>query len=260
VNAVIHALKTVFADPMAWLQAVVISLALFALLFMIPVWSTPGNDIAFQWHIVEPSVLFLMALLSVLNGVLFTMHLYIRKHGGKVKKAKSATTLLGIAAASLASTVAVLGLFGYIIASGNPSGSDSAKPSETSTANPHEVAMTCTTDMATQFHIHPQLAILIDGVRQTIPANIGITNGCMNPLHTHDATGTIHVESPVKLDFTLADFFAVWGKTFTKDQILDSKVDDSHVITMTVNGKPSTDFENLVLKDDDLIVISYAKK
>lgn len=155
-------------------------------------------------------------------------------------------------------TVAVLGLFGYIFASGNSSEGTPATPE--STPNPHEIAMTCTTDMATKFHIHPQLAILIDGVRQDIPAQIGITNGCMNPLHTHDATGTIHVESPVKLDFTLADFFAVWGKTFNQNQILDSKTDDTHTITMTVNGKPSTEFENLVLKDGDLIVISYGTK
>jgi len=156
-------------------------------------------------------------------------------------------------------TVAVLGLFWYVIASGNSSEAP-APAVETSTADPHVVALTCTTDMATKFHIHPQVAILINGERQTIPSNVGITSTCMNPLHTHDATGTIHVESPVKLDFTLADFFAVWGKTFNQDQILDSKADDTHEITMTVNGKPSTEFENLVLKDDDLIVITYAKK
>lgn len=40
-----------------------------------------------------------------------------------------------------------------------------------------------------------------------------------NPIHTHDDTGIIHIESPVKRDFTLADFFAVWNKPFSKDQI-----------------------------------------
>src|SRR5712671_5401660 len=88
-----------------------------------------------------------------------------------------------------------------------------------------EVALLCTTDMATQFHIHPVLKIVINGQQQTIPANIGIRSNCMNSLHTHDDSGTLHVESPEKRDFTLADFFAVWGKTYTKDQILDSKVD-----------------------------------
>jgi hypothetical protein len=116
VTSVVHALKTVFADPLAWLKALVLSLGIFALLYMIPVWTTPGNSIPFQWHILEPSVLFLMIVLSALNGVLFTMHLHIRAHGGKTKKAKSATTLLGIAASSFASTVACGACYSSVLA------------------------------------------------------------------------------------------------------------------------------------------------
>ena len=118
-RTVLHALKTVFAEPWAWLQALAIACGIFALLYLIPVWTTPGNSIPFEWHILEPGVLFLMIVLSALNGLLFTMHLHIRKHGAKVKKATSATTLLGIAATSIASTIAcgacyssVLALFG----------------------------------------------------------------------------------------------------------------------------------------------------
>ncbi len=120
-----------------------------------------------------------------------------------------------------------------------------------------EVAMSCTTDMATQFHIHAKLRIVISGVEQTIPANVGIDAGCMKPLHTHDASGTIHIESPVKRDFTLGDFFAIWGKPFSRDIILDAKIDLAHHIRMTVNGKDSDEYENLVARDDDEIVISY---
>jgi hypothetical protein len=79
-----------------------------------------------------------------------------------------------------------------------------------------EVAFLCTTDMATQFHIHPKLHIVIQGQEQVIPANVGITSTCMNHLHTHDDTGRLHVESPVRARFTLGDFFAVWEKPFTK--------------------------------------------
>jgi hypothetical protein len=123
-----------------------------------------------------------------------------------------------------------------------------------------EVALSCTTDMATEFHIHPFLKIIINGVEQKIPADIGIVNGCMNPLHTHDDTGKIHVESPEQRDFTLADFFAVWGKIFTKDQILESKADQKYTIKETVNGVEVVDYENTVLKDGDQIVISYELK
>jgi len=116
VKTVLYALKTVFSEPYAWLQALVLSLGIFAFLFMIPVLTTPGNDIAFQWHILAPEVLFLMLLLSALNGVLFTMHLHIRTHGGKGKRVKSATTLLGIAATSFASTVACAACYSSVLA------------------------------------------------------------------------------------------------------------------------------------------------
>ena len=128
------------------------------------------------------------------------------------------------------------------------------------TKSTREVALACTTDLATRFHIHSQLKIVINGEPRDIPADIGISPTCMNPLHTHDTSGEIHVESPQKRNFTLADFFAVWGKSFTKDQILDSTVDDRHIIRVTVNGNNVPDYENTVLRDEDQIVISYEEK
>lgn len=122
-----------------------------------------------------------------------------------------------------------------------------------------DLALSCTTDEQTKFHIHPHLAIVVNGATTTIPANIGITLNCEHPLHTHDASGTIHVESPEQRNFTLSDFFAVWGEPFGKTQIFGYEADAGHEITMTVDGKPSADYENLVLKDGQQIVIKYGK-
>jgi hypothetical protein len=123
-----------------------------------------------------------------------------------------------------------------------------------------DIALSCTTDMATQFHIHPHLEIYINGQQQVIPSDTGITPACMHSIHTHDTTGTLHVESPVAKDFTLGDFFAVWNRPFSQDQILDAKADAAHTITMTVNGQKSTEYEHLVLRDLDKIIISYEVK
>jgi len=120
-----------------------------------------------------------------------------------------------------------------------------------------ELALACTTDMATQFHIHPHLEIFINGQPQEIPADIGIIQNCMNSLHTHENSGEIHVESPEKRDFTLADFFAVWQKIYNKEQILDYKVDARHVIRQTLNGQETQEYENIILHDDDKIIIYY---
>src|SRR3989344_1791290 len=62
-------------------------------------------------------------------------------------------------------------------------------------------------------HIHPELKIIVDGREAIVPANIGIVRTCMAEIHTHDATGTIHIESVLSgKTFTLAQFFTVWGE------------------------------------------------
>ena len=123
-----------------------------------------------------------------------------------------------------------------------------------------ETALLCTTDMATQYHIHPELHILIDGVENPIPPNLGIQSTCMTSIHTHEGGGIIHVESPVQKDFTLGDFFAVWKKAFSKDKVLDSMVTPTTEIVVTVNGTRVDTYENTILKDKDKIVISYQNK
>lgn len=120
-----------------------------------------------------------------------------------------------------------------------------------------EIVFSCTSDEATRFHVHTNLEIIINGQKQEIPENIGVSSSCLHPLHTHDEPGLIHIESPVARDFTLADFFAVWDKTFNKNQIFDNKSDARHAILITVNGREVATYENTVLRDNEQIVIRY---
>lgn len=120
-----------------------------------------------------------------------------------------------------------------------------------------EVALACDPEMAEGFHIHPILEIVVNGESVPIPENIGIRETCMTVLHTHTPDGVIHVESPEKRDFTLADFFAVWEKPFTKDEILSYQADATHKIIVTVDGVEVDTFENTVLRDAERIVIRY---
>lgn len=120
-----------------------------------------------------------------------------------------------------------------------------------------EVALTCTTDMATVYHIHPELTILFNGVVQTLPNNIGIQPNCMTSIHTHSSDGVFHVEAPIAKDFTLSDFFAVWKKDFSEKRILEQDVVAPATLTVTVNGEIVTSYENTLLRDKDTIIISY---
>jgi hypothetical protein len=69
----------------------------------------------------------------------------------------------------------------------------------------------------TVLHIHQHLDLYVNGRRVTVPAGIGIdeAQGFISPLHTHDETGVIHVESPDLRTFTLGQFFGVWGLRLT---------------------------------------------
>ncbi|MEU6170816.1 hypothetical protein ABZ832_02715 [Streptantibioticus parmotrematis] len=61
-------------------------------------------------------------------------------------------------------------------------------------------------------HIHAHLDVLVDGKPVVVPALIGIDEQAqrISPLHTHDTSGVIHIESPVKAVFTLGQFMTEW--------------------------------------------------
>lgn len=111
-------------------------------------------------------------------------------------------------------------------------------------------------------HNHVTLNVTVDGQPAVVPAHIGMVQvgksedpllygdhsfdkygmEGMSPLHTHDA-GLIHVESNTIRNFTLGEFLDVWqglninGKT----------------VVATVDGKPVSDFRNILLKDGEKI-------
>ena len=108
-------------------------------------------------------------------------------------------------------------------------------------------------------HIHPWLAIQINGQPQVLSANIGINNkGVMRVMHTHDTSGEIHIESPAPYQFHLKDFFTVWGKNLNDTCIFDYCADATHTLSVYVNGVKTTERPGLVpLRDHDQLLISY---
>ena len=62
-------------------------------------------------------------------------------------------------------------------------------------------------------HTHQHLDVFVHGRRIAVPAGIGIdaAGGFISPIHTHDASGIVHVESPAVRTFTLGQLFGVWG-------------------------------------------------
>jgi hypothetical protein len=109
-----------------------------------------------------------------------------------------------------------------------------------------------------RYHVHAELKIYIEGQPATVPKNTGVRNDCIFWLHTHDDTGLLHIEAPEKRDFTLRQFFAVWGQPLSSTQLLSSTVDATHKITATVNGEPFTgDPASIPLAEGETIVLQY---
>ncbi len=104
-------------------------------------------------------------------------------------------------------------------------------------------------------HIHPRVRIILNGQEQTIPANIGISAQGYLPMHTHDASGTIHVESPVVRDFTLKNFFDTWGQVLTNQEVLGFLTEGSRPVQVTLNGQPMAPSSTQPLRDGDQIVV-----
>ena len=74
-------------------------------------------------------------------------------------------------------------------------------------------------------HLHVHLTVLLDGTRVTVPAGIGVgkpwgygppgfiaAGACFAWIHTHDATGLVHVFTEPGKTFTLGQLFEVWGR------------------------------------------------
>jgi len=109
-------------------------------------------------------------------------------------------------------------------------------------------------------HIHPHFSIFVNGTSFSVPEQIGIdpslwkdhsldefgmqsmpemSMSAMAPLHTHDNSGIVHVESTINRNYTLGEFLDIWGLNF-----------DGKAVKMSVDDdKPLPDFRNHILGD-----------
>jgi hypothetical protein len=100
----------------------------------------------------------------------------------------------------------------------------------------------------------------VDGKTVTVPALVGIDEAKqqISPLHTHDTTGVVHIESPVKKDFTLGEFMTEWNVPISKDALGPLKTGGGKELRVYVNGKGQTgDPAVLKLAAHDEIAVVY---
>ena len=112
----------------------------------------------------------------------------------------------------------------------------------------------------TTMHEHANMQIFVHGKRVRIPTDIGIdpTKGTIQSIHTHDTTGTVHLESSQSRTFTLDEFFGVWGVRFTPSCLGAYCNDQVNRLQVFVGGKEVTgDLLSVPLDDQTVIVVTY---
>jgi hypothetical protein len=112
----------------------------------------------------------------------------------------------------------------------------------------------------TALHTHEHLDVFVHGSEVTVPAEIGIDPGgaFISPLHTHDDSGVIHVESPTTRSFALGQLFDVWGVLLTRDCVGGLCTSGDNRLRVFVDGQEATgDPRLLELFSHEEIVVTY---
>ncbi len=115
------------------------------------------------------------------------------------------------------------------------------------------------------YHNHTKLILKFQNETHNIPAGIGIIpNDCIFWLHTHDDSGIIHVESPIKTAFSLDQFLKVWD-IFDNSSFIEniSKNDIAANVSMiSENGSQikSDNYKNIILENNAIIAVDFTNK
>ena len=127
----------------------------------------------------------------------------------------------------------------------------------------HAIGLPALEAEGTVVHTHEHLDIIVNGRHILVPAGVGINEaqGFIAPIHTHDATGILHVESDEVRAFTLGQVFDIWGVRFTASCLGAHCVDEGHTLRTFVNGLDMPgDPRSIELEQHQEIAIVYAEK
>lgn len=97
----------------AWILG---SATFFIAILLIPVYTTPGNDVAFQVHIWGPVLTVALSLLSVLNGLLISMQVYAFRHSQKKDTLAAGGSAIGVITAFFVSIFACAACYSTLLA------------------------------------------------------------------------------------------------------------------------------------------------
>jgi hypothetical protein len=103
-------------------------------------------------------------------------------------------------------------------------------------------------------HVHTYVGVFVDGEAEVVPSGIGIDNDGhrIAGLHTHDCSGTVHLEAQKAMQLTLGQFADSWGVKLDGQCFADLCAPGDPVMVQ-VNGEPVADARSVVVADCDVI-------
>ncbi|MCW2858559.1 MAG: hypothetical protein JWP48_267 [Actinoallomurus sp.] len=118
--------------------------------------------------------------------------------------------------------------------------------------------------IGTAKHFHAHLDVMVNGQNVPVPANLGVaaTGNAMVELHTHDATGMLHIEAPTSNKrYTLGQVFDEWNVLLSATAIGGLTTDATHILTAYINGEQQTgDLTAIELTPHRQIALVYGPK
>lgn len=122
------------------------------------------------------------------------------------------------------------------------------------------------------YHVHAHLTLYVDGVEYWVPAGVGVMRPVvLDPtrsdpmitaargyyeLHTHDESGLIHAEAPKPRDFTLGEFFDLWGQPLSREAVGPASGD----VTVWVDGaRYEGDPRDIAIKNHTVIQLDVGR-
>ena len=110
-------------------------------------------------------------------------------------------------------------------------------------------------------HDHVVLTVIRNSDQIQVPKEIGISSdlrkdhsldrygpATLPPMHTHDTSGTIHIESTAVREFTFGEFLRVW------------RIDTGKIVRLSNSeGNEMSDYENHVLRDGERLLLKISE-
>ena len=107
-------------------------------------------------------------------------------------------------------------------------------------------------------HEHANLQVFVEGQPVAVPVDIGLDGDTHASLHTHEEEGVIHVESQTEHDFTLGEFFDVWGVRLNSTCLGGYCATGAERLQVFVDGEEvAGNRRNVALDDETVIVVAF---